>query len=52
MEAIFKLKILIYFMGKRMPKNVKLDIYKNKVTTFIGPSGCVNQLAPLFKSHE
>ena len=41
MDTVFKVKNLdLYYGEKHALKNINIDIYKNKVTAFIGPSGC------------
>ena len=41
MDTVFKVENLdLYYGEKHALKNINIDIYKNKVTAFIGPSGC------------
>ncbi|SRR5690554_5825860 len=40
-EIIFKARDLNLFYGEKQAlKEINIDIYKNKITSFIGPSGC------------
>ena len=43
MESVFNIENVNLFYGEKQAlKNINLDLYKNQVTAFIGPSGCGN----------
>lgn len=43
MESVLKIENVNLFYGEKQAlKNINLDLYKNQVTAFIGPSGCGN----------
>ena len=48
MDTVFKVENLdLYYGEKHALKNINIDIYKNKVTAFIGPSRCFDRMNDL-----